>query len=195
MNNSSSTSEVFQHIGEANIFLQLCLVLPEYVCLLLLIIGIYTMFHGIEIIHPLYTALFLNLLVSSLSTVINIAAFSLVSIEKYVKVTNLSNSISTHFHCTSWCITSIIRYIYIFHNDWIHNVIPSAKLKCSLAVVLSFVLSFLQSAPAFAVVILFGENAISLEKNDFFVRQYPFVMCLFLFLFLSLTIKGRSNLT
>jgi hypothetical protein len=164
MNNSFSTSEVFQHIGEANIFLQLCLVLPEYVCLLLLIIGIYTMFHGIEIIHPLYTVLFLNLLVSSLSTVINIVAFSLVSIEKYVKVTNLSNSISTHFHCTSWCVTSIIRYIYIFHNDLIHNVIPSAKLKCSLAVAVSFVFSFLQSAPAFGVSILFGEKYKRLVK-------------------------------
>ncbi len=156
MNNSSSISEVIQNIGESNIFLQFCLVLPEYVCFVFLLIGMYTMFHGIEIIHPLYTVLFLNLLVSCLSTVINIAAFSLVSIEKYVKVTNLSNSQSTFFHCTSWCVTSIICYIYIFHNDWMHNVIPSARIKCALAVFVSFAFSFLQSSPTFAIVISFG---------------------------------------
>ncbi len=84
MNNSSSISKVFQNIGESNIFLQFCLVLPEYVCFAFLLIGIYTMSHGIEIImHPLYAVLFLNLLVSCLSTVINIAAFALVSISKY----------------------------------------------------------------------------------------------------------------
>ena len=87
MDNLWSTLEVFQHTEEANTFLQFCLVLPKNVCLAFLLIGIYTMSHGIEIImHPLYAVLFLNLLVSCLSTVINIAAFALVSISKYIKV-------------------------------------------------------------------------------------------------------------
>ena len=158
MNHTISAAETFKNIEEANYFLQLILVLPEYASLIFLLCTIYGMFQGIEIIHPLYTVLFLNLLVSLLSTVVNIVAFSFLSIEKYFIVTNLSNSQSSYFHCTSWCITSIIRYIYIFHSDWIHRMIPSARLKCILATVISFTYSFMQCSPTFAVVISYGKQ-------------------------------------
>ena len=156
--NNTTAAEIFKDLGEANIFLQLILVLPECVCLVFLFCGIYGMFQGIEIIHPLYTVLFLNLLVSLLSTVVNIAAFSFLSIEKYFMVTNVSNSQSIYFHCTSWCITSIIRYIYISHNDWIHKMIPSSRLKCILAIIVSLAYSVMQSSPTFAVIISYGKH-------------------------------------
>jgi hypothetical protein len=105
---------------------------PEYVNFPFLLVTIFGMYQGIEIRHPLYAVLFLNLVVAFATTVTHIVGFTVLHIDKFVIVSNLLNSQSLYYHCTSWCVTSVIRYVYIFHEEWIHNLIPSSNMKCFL---------------------------------------------------------------
>ena len=115
------------------------LVFPEFTNLTFLIIGVYTMYQGIEIYHPLYAILFVNLLIALSVTVVNISAFPFIHIEKYVMLSNSTNGFfSLLFHCNCWCICSIIRFIYMVHESWIHSRLPNPKLQCAIAIVITF---------------------------------------------------------
>ena len=96
------------------------------------------MYQGIEIFHPIYVNLILNLLISLTVTIIDILAFSFIGSNQYVILSNGGNAFSLEFHCNCWCITSIIRYIYIMHEEWIHSVIPSIKMQCALSIASTF---------------------------------------------------------
>ena len=89
-------------IGHFSIRMHVTLVIPELIYLFIFLLGIYGMYQGIEIQHPLYAVLFLNLLVPSTFTAVNIIAFPFISTEKYIKVSNLSSALCLYFHCTSW---------------------------------------------------------------------------------------------
>ena len=53
-------------------------------------------------------------------------------------------------------MTSIIRHIYIFHDDWIHNVIPSVKVQSCLAVVIQFAMTIVLVLPVIMVMVNSG---------------------------------------
>ena len=163
---NTTTQVYWNEIGSDSLFLQYLLIFPEYVNFIFLFLGIYGMYHGIEIQHPLYTVLFVNLNVACISSAVNIIGFELIPVHKYAVLSNLTNSQSLYFHCTSWCITSILRYIYIFHEDQVHNTILSARLKCFLAIVASFGFSCIQSSPVFVVIIYFGNYLLTADIQN-----------------------------
>ena len=68
-----------------------------------------------------------------------------------IQVSNGLNSLCLYFHCTSWLMTSIIRYIYIFHDVWIHNVMPSVKVQSFLVVTIQFAMTIIFVLPFFLV--------------------------------------------
>ena len=78
------------------------LVAPEFINLTLLILAIYAMYQGIEICHPLYAILFLNVNIALAATGINILVFQFIPSELYVAVSNAINSIGLEFHCNCW---------------------------------------------------------------------------------------------
>ena len=115
------------------------LVFPEFTNLTFLIIGVYTMYHGIEIYHPLYAILFVNLLIALSVTVVNISAFPFIHIEKYVMLSNsLNGFFSLLFHCNCWCICSIMRYLYIVHDSWMEKITTNIKLQFTGAIIVAF---------------------------------------------------------
>jgi len=126
------TMENSTSLNSSSLILQYSLIVPEYVNFPFLLVTIFGMYQGIEIRHPLYAVLFLNLIVAFATTVTHIVSFTVLHIDKFVIVSNLLNSQSLYFYCTSWCVTSVIRYVYIFHEEWIHNLIPSSNVKCIL---------------------------------------------------------------
>jgi hypothetical protein len=95
----NSYAEAVEHFSFR---MHVTLIIPELIYLLIFLLGIYGMYQGIEIQHPLYAVLFLNLLVPSTFTVVNIFAFPFISTEKYIKILNLSSALCLYFHCTSW---------------------------------------------------------------------------------------------
>jgi hypothetical protein len=62
--------------------------------------GVYLMYRGIEIGHPVYGTLFCNLLVTLTSSVANAFVFPLVSVYPYDGLANGSNLGSLLFHCS-----------------------------------------------------------------------------------------------
>ena len=115
------------------------------------------MYQGVEISHPLYAVLFLNLTVSLISTMLDIAVFFFISTATYVFFSNLMNNLSVFFHCTSWCMTSVLRFIYIIYGDWLNNFIPCQKLQCALSVIMTCVMTTILSIPTFSIIISYGK--------------------------------------
>ena len=138
------------------IFVQAILIAPEYVNCLFLLLGIYGMYHGIEIQHPLYATIFLNLVVAFFFTLLDIIAFLFISTETFISISNASSGFTLYFHCTNWCVSSVIRYVYIVHEIWINNVMPSHQSQCLLASCFSFVFCLTLSGPTFGYAIYIG---------------------------------------
>ena len=149
------------------IFIQISLVMPECINLILLLMAIYGMHHGIEIGHPLYAILFLNLIIALCFTLFDIVGFVFLPADKFMTLTNTNSGLSLFFHCTSWCITSIIRYIYIAHDDWIHSTIPSHKNQCRAAFVLAFIMSLFFAFPMYGYALFLGKCSIITQCFDF----------------------------
>ncbi len=94
-----------------------------------LFIGIYGMYQGIQISHPIYAVLFLNLLVQFVSSGISLAAFPVLESGKFVRLSNGNNSLSLLFHCTAWCVTSILRYTKVSIWQGTSLTVPSSILS------------------------------------------------------------------
>ena len=159
-NLANSTSDfVSNNSLSLSIEMPILLVIPDYIIPIFLLIAVYGMYHGVEISHPLYSVLFLNLIFTLCASVINISAFQMLSTEKYILLTNLMSVMCIQFHCNCWCVTSLVRYIYIIHEKWIYEKIPKVKHQSIASISLTFVFFFLLMA------IIVG-NSISLGKND-----------------------------
>jgi hypothetical protein len=155
-NNSESLES---YITDNPIYIvQLFCVMPEYFNLFFLTCGLYGMYQGIEISHPLYAVLFLNLIVATISTILDIVVFFFISTYKYVLYSNFVNALSLFFHCTCWCLTSVLRFVYIICGDWFNNFISSQKLQCTSAIIMTFILSALLTIPTLSVAISYGKQ-------------------------------------
>ena len=115
----NTTFDIFQEIENSNSLAKIMFVVPEYINVFLVITALYGMYQGIEIKHPLYSILFSNMIITLATSLVDIIAYGLIPINKYVIVTNIMNSQSVQYHCSSWCLTTVLRYVYIFHEDWI----------------------------------------------------------------------------
>ena len=133
------------------------MVIPEFASLICLLSGIYGMFQGIEVCHPIYAVLFTNLVSALLSTILNLVLFTNLEIETYVRFANASNGWYLVFHCNAWCITSILRYLYIFHNDWIDKKFPCQKKLAQLAAFFAFLSYFILISPLVSISITLGK--------------------------------------
>ena len=60
----------------------------EMIIFLFLSLGAFGMYHGIEIQHPLYMVLFINLILPLLSTMTNLILFLLISFDQLIKVSH-----------------------------------------------------------------------------------------------------------
>ena len=118
--NSASINRTFDEV----------MVVPEFTNLIFLLLAVLGMYQGIEIGHPLYAVLFANLIVPMAFSVMNIIGFAFMPQISYVIFANTNNAMSIFFHCTCWCITSLIRYLYIIKPDWLHKKMPSIKVQC-----------------------------------------------------------------
>ena len=153
-NNSTSEGFIFEN---PIFFLQICCVAPEYINLFFLSCGLYGMYQGIEITHPLYAVLFLNLTVALISSALDVIVFFFILTYKYVLFSNIMNALSIFFHCTSWCVTSVLRFIYIIYGDWFNNLIPNQRLQCASAIIMTCVLTAILTVPTFAILISYGK--------------------------------------
>jgi hypothetical protein len=104
--------------------------------------------------------LFLNISASLVFTLLNITVFFFISTLRYIAFSNTMNALSLFFHCTSWCVTSVLRFVYIIYGDWFNNWIPSQKHQCISAIIMTCALTAFLSIPTFSLAISYGKQAI-----------------------------------
>ena len=134
---------------------KVALLLSEMLNLCFLSFGIYGMFKSIEIQHPLYAALYLNLLIALVTSVINLLAYPFIDV--YLRFSNSLNCLALFFHMGCWLITSIIRYVYLIHSDWLYSKIPSVKTQCFVTLTFEIILSWILMAPVLGIMLKLGK--------------------------------------
>ena len=156
-----ATNETSNYIGNnftrLNAEMLITLVIPEYVIFVFLVIGVYGMYTGVEISHPLYSVLFINLIFPLCASVINITAYQMISAEKYIMLANAISALCIEFHCNCWCVTSIVRYIYIVHEKWIHDKVPNVRHQSIAAIALTISFFFVLLIPALGYPVYLGK--------------------------------------
>ena len=194
--NTSSSFSTVSSVGGNNVTLvefPWILVLPEFFNFSFLIVGVFGLHQGTEIIHPIYANLFINLLFSLTATIINILAFPFIESNHYVPLSTGGNGLSVEFHCSCWCVTSCICYIYILHDEWIFSVIPNIKVQCYLSIAATFGLFFAIQFPVYGFAISNGEPIIyfTLMRRDQSIK----ICCLNLnFSFLPITLCRNTSI-
>jgi hypothetical protein len=159
--------------------LQMCFIVPELIAIAFLLLAIYGMYQGIEVQHPLYAILFFNLIVSLISSIINTTVFGFISLDKYVRVSNVTNGFSIYFHGTCWLLSSFIRYVYILHKDWLFSKVPDVKKQCWIALGLEITLVFMFMLPVLGTLILLGNTNNKLHLLPLFTLSQHKCLCLF----------------
>ena len=136
--------------------LKMCIIIPELINMAFLLLGIYGMYRGIEVQHPLYAILFFNLIVSLLSSIINTSACGFISLDQYFMLSGMINAFSILFHGTCWLLSSLIRYLYIMHNDWLFSKFPDVKKQCWIALGFEIALGIMFMMPTLGNFIYLG---------------------------------------
>ena len=138
---------------------QIAFCCQELLFFVIILMAVYGLYQGTEIQHPLYAVLFINLAVLLVLTAVDLALAPFLTLEALLRWVNLNNGISLFFHVTCWSLTSLIRYVYIEHEEWIHDVIPEVKQQCFLSVVAAAVAFPVLSAPSLLYAIFYmGEK-------------------------------------
>ena len=173
MNVSSVANTTFTaDFGNLTHVIHISLFVLELFNLVILIFAIYGMHQGIETQHPLYAVLFLNLLVPSAFTVVDVIGLPFFPLENYLRLINANSALSLYFHVTSWCVTSVIRFVYIEYEDTIHKFIPSLKRQCVLAVVFAIVAFPFFAFPTFGYAFYLGKGILNfVNKSRFDIFQ------------------------
>ena len=143
-------------LESVGIGLKMCIIIPELINMAFLLLGIYGMYRGIEVQHPLYAVLFSNLIVALLSSIINTTVFGFISLHQYIRVSNITNGFSVYFHGTCWLLSSLIRYVYIMHNDWLFSKFPDVKKQCWIALGFEIALGIMFMMPTLGTFIYLG---------------------------------------
>ena len=138
-----------QEASNSSFFVKELLVVPEFVNILFLLAGAVGMYKGVEIQHPIYAVLFADMVVPILSSCINIITFPFTPVLIYFSSSNFSTVICLNFHSTCWCATSIFRYIYIIHENWLQRVLPNIRSQCFAAYVITVVSALCCTLPMF----------------------------------------------
>ena len=154
-----------QEYANISFSLKLLIVAPDYLNLVFLSIGQYGMYQGIEILHPLYSVLFMNLITSWLSSLINVAVFPFTQTLDQVKLTNAGSALVLFFHSVCWLMTCIVRHLYIVNDVWLHSKVQSAKVQSKIAIISVIVLTTALAFPCFAYLRHLGKYYSCLEQE------------------------------
>jgi hypothetical protein len=83
------------------VFLELVLLTPECFNFIFLVLGLYEMYNGIEIQHPLYATVYLNLMVALLFTTIDLTSLIFLPVDKFVTLSKQTGGFTVLFHCST----------------------------------------------------------------------------------------------
>jgi hypothetical protein len=80
--------------------------------------------------------------------------------DRYFGYSNGCNGIFLSFHCSVWCITSPLRYIYVLHSDWIDAKFADQRKLSVISVAGVFTLFAILVLPPVAIAVSFGKSTL-----------------------------------
>jgi len=104
-------------------------IILETINSVILLVGTYFVYIGIEINHPIYAIIFCDFIGSLVTSLFSAAILPLsLSHIRYTPMAHTSSVICLDFHCCCWCVLSALRYLYVIHKDWIEEKFPDVKV-------------------------------------------------------------------
>ena len=86
---------------------------PELLALVVFSVAIAIVYKGVEIDHPVYSVLLLDLVVPLVITAAIILASTVAGINSWKAVSSMLNMISLLYHHTSWAMLSVLRFLLV----------------------------------------------------------------------------------
>ena len=166
----SAMNSLFEELWSP--YLIIFITIPDIANLLFLTIGLFVMYNGIEIRHPIYAVLFVNILVAALSALINIVCINLVDKSIFLVIANASNTWYMLFHCTTWSVTSVLRYLYILHDRWIDKTFPDQRRLTSVSILAVFLIFFAVLTPFICIILSLGKQLKVINLNFITLKPY-----------------------
>ncbi len=131
--------------------------IPNYLNVIVLIIGLIGMYNSIEIGHAVYAILFADLVSALVHTMIHLIGFNLLNSKRYFPFHNLFNGSCLLTHCVCWCTTMILRYFYVAHEEWIYNKFPDMKQHRLIGLGLTAAFTILMYVPMIGTALILGK--------------------------------------
>ena len=132
------------------------------------------MYLGIEIGHPVYATLFCNLVSVLAVCIVEILVLPFlknIRIETFVKS---GSALYAMFQSVSWLVISVLRYLYIVHNNWLHKNFQSNRTLTALSIGLVYFLYGICLGNLIPVLIYHGWPFIGMTDMD----PTPRLICL-----------------
>ncbi len=60
------------------------------------------------------------------------------------------------FHASTWLVMSVLRYLYILHNGWVHKTFSSARTLTIISLVLIYCIYVLTISPVIVLFVMHG---------------------------------------
>jgi hypothetical protein len=165
MDNSSLTAVVQQNIINSSQEI-IATVICDSFNAGILTYGLWQMYLGIEVGHPVYATLFNNLLFLLFVSIIEII---LTPFLNQIRVETLIKSFSGFcalFHASTWLVMSALRYIYIVHSDWVHKTFPEARTLTIMSIAAIYSIYGISMSIVISTLIMNGWPQLAVTEMD-----------------------------
>jgi len=148
-------------------YLNTLLVCPDFVTVFVLSFSLFGMYNGIDITHPVYVVLFLNVCVALISSTINICVAVFLPSEIFMRASNGNCWITLVFYCSCWCVNSATRFVYVMFNKELHSKVSSAKVQLFIVVGITLICFLGFTYLLIGMAVSQGESNTCLFKSSF----------------------------
>jgi len=170
--------DVMQVSPTSNLQMKIIIVICDSFNTGLLVCCIQQMYLSVEIGHPVYATLFCNLvsvLAASILELLTIPLLEQIQVQTFVKSWSYFYSI---FHACTWLVMTVLRYVYIVHNDWVHKTFTQSRTLTVLSISLIYCVYFLTVSMIIPILVKHGWPYIEVNKMNWESKRACFIAVL-----------------
>ena len=131
--------------------------ISELLCSFVLFLETYFIYKGIEIEHPVYAVIFCDLIVTLVSSLINVVVLPFASNDfRFTALANGNSVLCLHFHCCCWVVLSVLRYLYIVKEKWLDEKLLGSRVRLLVAFAALAALFLTNVTSVLGIVVYFG---------------------------------------
>ena len=124
------------------------------------------MYLGIEIGHPVYATVFCNLITVLAACIVEILVLPFIKNIRIETVVKSGAAFYAMFQGTAMLVISVLRYLYIVHNIWLHKNFQSTKTLVGLSIGLVYIVYIFCLGTLIPVLVHHGWPFIAMTEMD-----------------------------